>query len=141
MGIGVGRLRGFTVQQNRGACWISLDQESCDFLGWLKSQVDLGSNAFSDLDVLLDRLIVVQSGRELMGPKGHMSKSVRRLRRFTVQKNGGAWRISLNRKGGDFLDRFEFQTDLGSHAFSDLNVLLDLLIVVQSGRELVGPER
>src|ERR1700749_662444 len=108
MGKGVRRLRGFTVQKNGGAWCISLDRESGDFLGRFEFQTDLGSHAFSDFNVLLDRLIVVQSGRLLMGAKGHMGKSVRRLRRFTIQENGGAWRIGLDRESSDFLDRFEF---------------------------------
>src|SRR6201998_2084021 len=92
----VRRLGGVTVQKDRGTRWIGLDREGSDFLGRLEFQMDLGSHAFSDLNVLLDRFIVVQSGRELMGTERNMSKSVRRLRRFTVQENGGAGRIGLN---------------------------------------------
>src|SRR4029077_6668260 len=118
-------LRGLSVQENRGAGWFSSDQQSGQLHNGLELQMRLGSRSFADLNVLLKRFVVLQSGYDLMGSEGHMSKGVRRgLRRLSVQENRGAGRVSSDRQSGQLHDGLELQMQLGSRSFADLNVLL-----------------
>ena len=95
-------------------------------ISWIcfELQMDLRAHPFANLDILLDRLIVFQSGRKLMGSKRNVSESVwGRLRRLSVQQDGGAGRFGLHGKSGDFLNLFEQQMDLRAHSSANLNVL------------------
>src|ERR1700736_5147664 len=103
--------------------------------------MDVGSHPPTNLNILLDRFIVIQGCAQLMSPKGNVSEGVwRRLRGLSVQENCGAGRLTLQRQGGDFLSRFELQMDLRSHPPANLNILLDRFIVIQSCAQLMSPK-
>src|SRR6267154_2648721 len=66
--------------------------------------MDFRSHPSADFNLLLDRLIVIQSGGNLMGSKRHMRKRIGwSLRGLAVQKNSRTRWITLNRERGDFL--------------------------------------
>src|SRR5258708_26191115 len=73
--------------------------------------------------VLLNRLIVLQCGAQLMLAKGNMCKGVGRLWRLAIQKQRRTGWISLNRERRDLLDLSECQTNFGAHSHADLDVL------------------
>src|SRR5208337_1741690 len=118
-----------------------LDRNGRNFQNGLELQTDLWSNAPADLELLPDRFIAVESDRKLVHAERHMSEGVRRrLRRLIVEKNRCAGGFGLNRQSRDFQDRLELQTDLWSHAFADLELLLDRFVAIQSDRKLVRSE-
>src|SRR3977135_204770 len=89
--------RGFPIQKNCGARWITLNRECRDFLTLLEFQMDFGSHPPADFDILLDRLIIIQGGAKLMGSKRHMLERVGwSLRGLAVQKNSSTGWITLN---------------------------------------------
>src|SRR4029077_15550292 len=134
-------LRRLSVQENRGAGRFSSDRQSGQLLNGLELQMQLWSHSFADLNVLLKWFIVLQSGSDLMGSEGHMSKGAwRGLRRLSVQENRGAGRFSSDRQSGQLLNGLELQMQLWNHSFADLNVLLKWFIVLQSGSDLMGSE-
>src|SRR5258708_40020301 len=78
--------------------------------------------------VLLNRLIVLQCGAQLMLAKGNMRKGVGRLWRLAIQKQRRTGWISLNRERRDLLDLSECQTNFGNHPPADLDVILNRLV-------------
>ncbi len=77
-----------------------------------------------------------------MRSEWNVGEGVRRsLWRLAIQENHGTRRIALNRERGDFLTWAEFQSDFRSHASAHFNILLDRLVVIQRGSELMHSER
>src|SRR5271165_410623 len=125
-------LWGRSVQENCGSGWLSLNGERGDCLTLRELQMYLRGHSLANFNVLLDWFIVIQASGKLMSAKRNMSKGVcGRLGRLTVQENGGAGRLTLNRQGGDFLSRFQLHMDLGSHPSTNLNILPDRLVIIQ----------
>src|SRR5271165_2678815 len=129
------------IEHNGGAGRFGPDRNGRNFQNRLELQTNLRSHAFADLELLPDRFIAVESDRKLVHAERHMSEGVRRrLRRLIVEKNRCAGGFGLNRQSRDFQDRLELQTDLWSHAFADLELLLDRFVAIQSDRKLVRSE-
>src|ERR1700675_2062936 len=111
-----GHLWRFAVQQDGGTRRLSLDGNRGHILKLFKLQADFGTQSFVNLNVLLDRLIILESGRKLMRTKRNVGKGARgHLRRLPVQEDEGAGGIGLDRKSGDFLGRLELQMNLRTH--------------------------
>src|SRR5438876_7452539 len=101
--------------------------------------MDFGSHPSTNLNVLLDRFIVIQGCAKVMSSKWDMTEDVwRRLWRFAIQQNCGAGRLSMDGQRGNFLNRFQWQMDVGSHPSTNLDVLLDRFIVIQGCAKLMG---
>src|SRR5260221_803232 len=83
---GVGRLRRLAIQKQRRTGWISLNREGRDLLDLSECQTNFGNHPPADLEVLLNRLIGLQCGGQLMLAKGNMWKDVVRLGRLAIQK-------------------------------------------------------
>src|SRR5271166_5966749 len=91
-------LWGRSVQENCGAGWLSLNSERGDFLSRFELQMDLGSHPSMNLNILLDRFVVIQGCGKLMSAKRNMSKGVcGRLWGLSVQQNCCTGRLTSNR--------------------------------------------
>src|ERR1700729_585655 len=76
-----------------------------------------------------------------MRAEGHVSESVwGHLRRFSIQKDCRSAGLGLDRKGGNLHCRSEQQMDFRTHSLSNLNVLPEGFIVLQSGGNLMRSE-
>src|SRR5271165_376054 len=66
--------------------------------------MDLRSHSSTNLNILLDRFIVIQGCGKLVSAKRDMGEGVRwRLRRRSIQENCGAGWLDLNGKRDEFL--------------------------------------
>ena len=70
----------------------------------VSAAVNVGIHPTTNLNVLLDRFILIQGRGKLMGSQRDMREGVwRRLWRLSVQQNCGAGWFTLNRQRGDFV--------------------------------------
>ena len=89
-----GYLRRFAVQQDRGIGRLGFDRKRGHILNLFELQTDIGIHSFVSLDILLDRLIVLEVGRKLVGTIRNVSEYIwRYLGRLSVQQKGGAGRL------------------------------------------------
>src|SRR5260370_21507694 len=89
MGKGVcGRLGGLSVQENCGTGRLTSNRKGGDFLSWFQLQMDLGRHPLTNLNILLDRFIVIQGCGKLVSAQRNMSKGIWwRLRGLSVKEN------------------------------------------------------
>src|SRR5258708_39614875 len=98
---GVGRLWRFSFNDTATTEIYTLSLHDALPIYLSECQTNFRNHPPADLDVLLNRLIVLQCGAQLMLAKGNMRKGVGRLWRLAIQKQRRTGWISLNGKGRD----------------------------------------